>query len=115
MAWKLMGACEGTFAPTTSPVAYAGKCQYSQCRMTIIKENCSSGSTGCSCTSCTGGDNNCSCAEGETSSCKLCEKDTKKIVCSLTDVDPWDNGEDYFGGDVVRVAMTRLKCPEDSV
>ena len=94
MAWMLTGTCEGTFSPTSSPVAYNGTSQYNQCRMTSTKVTCISGSTGCSC-SCTPA---------------TCKKDVESSVCTPTDVDPWDNNVNYFAGNVVRVGTTRFKC-----
>lgn len=49
-AWTLIGACDGSFAPTLSPAAYAGTCTYDRCRLVSGTETCTEGTTGCTCT-----------------------------------------------------------------
>lgn len=100
MAWTMMGMCEGTMAPTGAPVPYVNTmCSYSQCRMREVQEQCTPGSTGCSCRD---GD-----AAGPT-----CLRDTETEICMGAPVDTWSSSFDYHEGDVVRVGMKRFKCRE---
>jgi len=99
LAWTLKGSCTGTIAPTTSPVAYTGTCQYDRCRTTEGTVGCTAGSTGCSCTA----------GQTQTASC-LRTVDVE--TCPPTDVDLWNNGESYATDDVVRVGLKRFRCRE---
>jgi len=97
MAWDQAGYCDGTKAPTASPVAYTGDCQYSRCRMVDSTVVCTPGSTGCSCSA------------GQTAS-SSCTKDVEVEECTDTDVDAWSSSEDYLADDVVRKGLKRYKC-----
>merc|ERR1712115_92949 len=99
MGWTLMGACTGTFSPTSSPVAYSGTCEYSKCAMTDDTEQCTPGSNGCSCNV---GD---SAGPG-------CIRDISVEVCTDTTVGVWSSSADYVTNDVVRVGTQRFKCRE---
>lgn len=93
MAWTLVGACEGTMAPTLSPVPYAGTCQYDRCR--DVESTCTPGLVGCSCLA----------GQAASSSCKKTER-----VCTPTDGDTWASGLLCMEGDVVHVGLDRFTC-----
>mmetsp|Transcript_3382 Transcript_3382/g.6143 ORF Transcript_3382/g.6143 Transcript_3382/m.6143 type:complete len:657 (+) Transcript_3382:92-2062(+) len=100
MAWTLMGACEGSMAPTAAPAPYAGTCEYRKCVMVESTEtNCTPGSTGCSCRS------------GQTAGVG-CTKKVETKVCTDTPVNAWVSSVDYFTNDVVRLGTKRFKCRE---
>jgi len=97
MAWTAKGSCEGSFAPTASPVDYAGTCEYQECRMTTSTESCVCGSANCS--GCNGSTGNGT-------------KEVKTDVCTTEKVDHWTNSMNYFTNDVIRVSTARFKCKE---
>ena len=90
MAWTLKGYCDGTVAPTASPIAYAGNCTYA--RDVTTEAPCTSGTTGCVChgASCT----------------------TTVVTPTTFDVDAWNSATEYETGDVVRVGTKRYRCRE---
>jgi len=99
LAWTLKGSCDGSFAPTAAPAPYSGTCQYNKCVMVDSTEQCTPGSTGCSCSA------------GQTASTS-CRRDIQTEQCTLTDVDPWRSGVSYVTDDVVRVGTARFRCRE---
>jgi hypothetical protein len=99
MAWTMMGSCTGMMAPTAAPAAYAGQCQYSKCAMVSSTENCTPGSTGCSCRA------------GQTAGAG-CTKKVETNVCTDTAVVAWSSGTNYVTDDVVRIGTKRYKCRE---
>jgi hypothetical protein len=97
MAWDLMGACQGTLAPTVSPAVYTGTCEYNKCREVDSTVACTEGTAGC--TTCSG-----------TAPNRSCTKVVRTQSCVMTDVDAWSNSFDYMTGDVVRLGAQRFKC-----
>eukprot|EP00584_Thalassiosira_punctigera_P002647 CAMPEP_0172527200 /NCGR_PEP_ID=MMETSP1067-20121228/1937_1 /TAXON_ID=265564 ORGANISM="Thalassiosira punctigera, Strain Tpunct2005C2" /NCGR_SAMPLE_ID=MMETSP1067 /ASSEMBLY_ACC=CAM_ASM_000444 /LENGTH=652 /DNA_ID=CAMNT_0013310885 /DNA_START=110 /DNA_END=2068 /DNA_ORIENTATION=- len=95
MAWTLMGACDGSIAPTAAPVVYSGPCEYNKCTTTRV--------------SCTPGESGCSCSSG-TPATSSCKKDL--TTCEDVSVNTWSNNVDYTTGDVVRVGTKRFRCRE---
>jgi len=97
LAWTLKGSCDGTIAPTTSPLPYAGTCEYSRCRTIDATVVCIGGTVGCSC------------ASGQTVSCS---RTVDVVECVDTAVDIWSNTVSYDTGDVVRRGTRRFVCRE---
>jgi len=95
MGWKLIGTCSGSMAPTISPTVYDNvgntKCTYTK---TVVTNNCTPGSAGCSCTT----------------------DSPPGTYCTKTDITtpPVPNyiaGATYATNDVVRVnGVDRFKC-----
>lgn len=100
MAWTIIGACTGSFAPTIAPVAYVGTCEYDKCIMVESTEtNCVPGSAGCSCLA------------GYPASAS-CTRVIETETCNPANVDPYSTTVDYVTDDVVRVGTMRFKCRE---
>jgi len=97
MAWTMVGMCEGSMAPTGSPTAYTGDCLYDRCRMVDSTENCTPGSTGCSC-------------NASASPSSSCVRDIEEKSCEDTQANLWSSTADYEAGDVVRLVTKRFKC-----
>jgi len=97
MAWDLVGTCDGSRAPTSSPVAYGGTCEYNKCVTTTARVSCVPGESGCSCTA------------GYPAG-PSCKKDLDTTTCSDVPVNAWSSSVDYVEGDVVRVATKRFVC-----
>ncbi len=77
MAWELVGACTGSITPTISPAQYGCTCKYRKCvAAETAATNCTSGSSGCSCT--------CGQAVGT-----RCTEAVKEESCTNVDVKPW--------------------------
>ncbi|KAL7526453.1 hypothetical protein ACHAWF_003276, partial [Thalassiosira exigua] len=98
LGWERIGACVGTMAPTASPIAYSGSCEYEQCREVDGTESCVEGSAGCTCT---GTDPN-----------KVCTKDVKVESCTIEPVALYSENFGYFPGDVIRLGTRRYKCKD---
>jgi len=88
LAWTLVGTCDGSMAPTTSPAAYTGTCEFNKCVTTQVP--CTAGNPGCVCSG---------------SSCT-----TPVTSCSMVPVLPWSNSVTYAADDVVRVGVKQFKC-----
>jgi len=97
MGWKLIGACSGSLAPTIAPAVYAGSCTYTKCIEVDDIEQCTPGSTGCSC-------------DANDMAGLSCQRDIKREVCSDVAVSQWSESVDYTTGDVVRVGTKRFNC-----
>jgi len=99
MGWTLKGSCEGTMAPTTSPIFYAGNCTYAK-EVTMPNAAtvpCASGSsTDCTCTT--------------TNGTIVCTRQIDTTTTVDTDVEIWSSNGGYEAGDVVRLATKRFKC-----
>jgi len=93
LSWTMAGRCDGTIAPTSSPVQFTGMSTYMKCRMH---------DTPCKC-----GLSGCPVANGRQNT--GCNR--KERTCNEAEVLVYDpsNG-DYFEGDVVRVGQERFKC-----
>ena len=104
LAWAMKGACDGSMAPTSAPIAYQGDCFYD--KFVVTKNTgtttCAHGSsTDCLCSPCTGT----SCSQRYT-----CVKPTDTIRTVQTTVTPWMSSYDYKEGDVIRAGNKRFKC-----
>lgn len=97
LGWTLVGACDGTLAPTGAPTAYGGTCTFNRC----APENCIAGapSNGIA------GSTACSCGVGDTQSSSCTAR-----VCTPTDVDPYSTSTTYAVGDVSRRGRQQFRC-----
>ena len=98
MAWKIIGPCSGTLAPTDAPTPYSGTCEYVKGVVTQEIHSCTNGQTGCKCNS---------------SSPPVCTREVDVTTPTPTPVDNgWQSGKDYEDGDVIRIGLDRYKCRE---
>jgi len=93
-AWILKGYCEGTTAPTLSPVAYTGTCEYTK----EVSE-----SEGCTC-----GDFGCPNPGGLPATSAACEKTVMTTATETVAI--YSSSIKYVTADVVRLGVDRFKC-----
>merc|ERR1712032_1719665 len=101
MAWALKGQCDGTIAPTLSPIVYDDGCSYTK---NVVTKN--TGTTTCS----HGSSTDCKCTTSSTGAI-TCTRSTDTITPTKTLVGLWSASVQYEEGDVVRIAnRERFKC-----
>jgi ribosomal protein L21E len=97
LGWILKGSCDGSNAPTGSPVQYTGNlaapfmCQYQSCSDVV--------------SACTCSDSTCPSTSGQTTGCKRTTN-----VCVMNNVNVYSTSASYKEGDEVRVNVQRYKC-----
>ena len=94
--WKAVGYCQGSRAPTGSPIQYDGTCQFNKC--VLVPQ-------GGDPEPCVIGQENCLCNGSST-----CFRRPDIEVCSMKDVEPFSSSVEYVEDDVVRIGTKRFKC-----
>lgn len=107
MAWILKGYCDGTIAPTSSPMEYGGTCEFKKCYEDVscikdapIVSAGVSGSTACDCTTLPASSTATQCTSG------------KQTNCFMIPVVRYSTSTNYAYGDEVRIGATRFKCKD---